>query len=278
MFGYLTINPEIITPEQKHHYQTAYCGLCRVLNSDYGPVGAQTLSYDLTLVAMILSSLYPGQNIESGQQRCPFKPVKPHDYYCDSMTHYAGAMNIFLTYYKCLDDYHDDGSLRQKKRADKLQSWVDGIVSRYGEQCDIMTKCLSDIAVMEEHNELNSDLPANCFGSFMQQLFCPPQTQPSTDLLTFGFHLGKFIYLMDACLDLHEDLKKQRYNPLISLDMTDYQDVLMMVAADMTAAYEKLPLTANKDIIDNVLYSGIWGRYQLYQKAKMKGTRHERPV
>jgi len=273
MFGYLMLNAAKLDAGQKKAYQQAYCGLCHALRQDFGPAATQTLSYDLTFIDLLLTSLYGADDRQNFTERCPMKPIRPHECWCSPFTHHAADMNVYLTYYKCLDDWHDDHNRPQKDRADRMAPWVKDIRARHGQPCAIMERCLADLTAMEHHNELNSDLPANCFGTLMQQVFVTADHQAGEDLSSFGFHLGKFIYLMDACLDLKDDLRRQRYNPLIGLDMSNYQDVLMLVASDMTAAYERLPLHSDKDLLDNVLYSGIWSRYEIAQRrTKKKGS------
>ena len=278
MFGYLVLNTNKVSPQQKESYRMFYCGLCHTLKQDYALAASKTLSYDMTFVALLLDAIYPSDQTISEIETCIVHPIKKHRYTITSTMHYAAAMNVFLSYYKCLDDWHDDHNAAQKKRADQMEDWVAQIRKTYPQQCEIMEKCLADLNQMEQHNEMNSDLPANCFGTFMQQVFCLNDLEPSKFLLDFSFQLGKFIYLMDACLDLRDDLKNQQYNPLMGLDMTNYQDVLMLIADDMTSAYEKLPVTTNKELLDNILYSGIWSRYELQRKKTQKGSTDERSV
>lgn len=76
---------------------------------------------------------------------------------------------------------------------------------------------------------------------------------------------------MDAYEDLEEDLRKQCYNPLKSLhERADYEEqirqILCMMIAECSAEFEKLPCLLDVDILRNILYDGVWNRYNKIQK------------
>lgn len=58
MFGYVIPNQAALDDEAKARYRTAYCGLCRRIGALHGLRGRLTLSYDLTFLDLLLSSLY----------------------------------------------------------------------------------------------------------------------------------------------------------------------------------------------------------------------------
>ena len=79
-------------------------------------------------------------------------------------------------------------------------------------------------------------------------------------LYEFGKGLGRYLYLLDACLDLEEDKKKGRFNPLAGTPREDknwQRQALGLELDAMSRAYEMLPLVRDKGILDNVVYSGI---------------------
>ena len=59
---------------------------------------------------------------------------------------------------------------------------------------------------------------SGCFGALMAELFDYRQDHWSPELRSIGFHLGKFIYLLDAYDDLKRDQRKGAYNPLKSTE------------------------------------------------------------
>jgi hypothetical protein len=82
---------------------------------------------------------------------------------------------------------------------------------------------------------------------------------------------------MDAVMDFKEDLKKERYNPLITVPSNMFKDILNILMADCTEVYESLNVVKDKELIENILYSGVWMKYEL-KKAKEKEKNHERSL
>ena len=87
-------------------------------------------------------------------------------------------------------------------------------------------------------------------------------------LRNFGNSLGKFIYILDACIDFEKDIKKKRYNPLITNSKTEFDDMLNLLLSDCVEKYKELNIS-NK-IIENILYSGIWTKYEIHKKKGEK--------
>jgi hypothetical protein len=49
-------------------------------------------------------------------------------------------------------------------------------------------------------------------------------------------------------------------------DWSAWEQYLLLAMGRCTDAYEHLPLVQDKDILDNILYSGIWLEYRRKQK------------
>lgn len=274
MFGYITAFGDTLQKDEKKRYQALYCGLCRALGMDYGSVGRATLTYDMTFVAMLLGSLY-GDEEETGVQHCPINPIRRCAYVVTPSTRYAADMNILLSYYKYLDDWQDDGNMSALGKSRLLESRVEKARTRWPHQAEVIAGCLKALGEMERQNELNPDLPTNCFGALMGELLVMREDAWSDSLRRMGAALGRFIYLMDACLDLTDDIKKERYNPLVAQMDTDFEPMLTLMIGECTGEFEKLALTRDRNILRNVLYSGVWVKYKSKQKGK---TQHDRPV
>ena len=57
MFGYVVANKTGLSEQQLARYRAFYCGLCRALRTRCGQLGRMTLTYDMALLVMLLSSL-----------------------------------------------------------------------------------------------------------------------------------------------------------------------------------------------------------------------------
>ena len=84
--------------------------------------------------------------------------------------------------------------------------------------------------------------------------------------------------LMDAYEDLEDDEKSGSYNPLLPIkDDPNFEEecsqILTMMLAEACKSFERLPLVEYAPILRNILYSGVWCRYELTnQKRKDKKT------
>ena len=106
MFGYVTVYKPELKIKDYTKYRAYYCGLCRVLMEDYGITGQLTLSYDMTFLVILLTSLYESDT-NFMLKRCKAHPVKKNPMLTNAMTSYAAKMNIVMSYYHLVDDWND---------------------------------------------------------------------------------------------------------------------------------------------------------------------------
>jgi hypothetical protein len=220
-------------------------------------------------------------------------------------------MNVILSYFKCLDDWHDDRSVLKLAYSKLLKkgsigknlnnvhatsdSTDDGSVAAtqpnsdsnnqnsyftddsghlhispdysYKNKIEAISSLLDELGTREKMNETNVDVVAGLFGRIMQILFVPFDDIYAKGLGRMGFYLGKFIYIMDAFDDVEDDVKKGHYN-VFSNCYTDpdfethVKDMLTMMMAECSDAFEMLPAVDNADILRNILYSGVWNSYE----------------
>ena len=79
---------------------------------------------------------------------------------------------------------------------------------------------------------------------------------------------------MDAACDLEEDRKKGQYNPLALLGVqsgADFRPQLTLLAGDAAEAFECLPIVQDAALLQNILYSGVWTRFDAAFAAKQEG-------
>jgi len=271
LFGYITANLSSMNDEQRTRYRSWYCGLCRALAQQHGQLSRFTLNYDMTFLVMLLSSIYES-NMDSGSQRCLPHPVRPHDYLCSEFSYYAANMNVLLSYHNLMDDWQDDRNLAALSGAKLLKKAGHSVAERYPRQSQAILDGLRALAAAEKNGELRADIPADAFGTIMAELFAVHEDNRADALRKFGRALGRFIYIMDACMDFDSDLRHMRYNPMVSMTKADFEPTLVMLAAECTAAFDTLDVTTDKDIMQNILYSGMWAKYS----AKYINKQHKR--
>lgn len=278
MFGYIIVNKQEMKFREFDCYQSYYCGLCQALKERYGRNGQLSLSYDMTFVVMLLSALYEPQT-KQGSCKCIAHPLEAHATRRNQFTDYAADMNILFTYYKCMDDWNDEKKLSGRLAGMSLRKKNDQVAQRYPEKAEKIYALLEQIHLYEKTKEENLDLASGCFGEIMAEIFAWRQDEWETDLRKMGFYLGKFIYLMDAYEDMEKDKKDGNYNVFLYQrdKMPDGEafekyayTVLKMMIAECSRAFEKLPIVENVEILRNILYSGVWCRYEMVQRKKEK--------
>lgn len=277
MFGYVTICEPELKVKDLRKYRAYYCGLCRTLKEKYGNLGQMTLTYDMTFAVILLNSLYEC-SMEESAHRCKVHPVKKQAMLQNEITEYAADMNVLLSYYHLKDNWDDERKISGLLGTQVLHRKAKKIAQQYPRQSKAIRRELKALAEYEAEDCQNIDLPAGCFGRLMEELFLYKIDMWEETLRKVGFFLGKFIYIMDAYEDLEKDKKEGCYNPLKEFSMKpDYEErcgqMLCMMIAESSAAFEKLPCLQDVDILRNILYAGVWNRYN-----KLRAEQQEQAV
>ena len=141
------------------------------------------------------------------------------------------------------------------------------VEAAYPRQVKAVRDYLDSIAAIEKEGEPDLDGPAGATGLMLGELLVKEEDVWSQTLRQLGFYLGKFIYLMDAYEDLEKDLKKGSYNPWSGSGQTrpevadKAQEALTLMAGEATLAFERLPIVTYEDVLRNILYAGIWTKF-----------------
>ena len=75
MFGYVAAHKPELRMREFYKYKAYYCGLCKVLREKYGFLGQVTLTYDMTFLVILLTSLYENE-MRQEEHRCIVHPMK----------------------------------------------------------------------------------------------------------------------------------------------------------------------------------------------------------
>lgn len=276
MFGYININQKIMTEEDRKAYQAYYCGLCRQLKTSCGAKGQMLLNYDMTFLVVLLTGLYELAN-EASEITCALHPTKRKTVWINEATNYAADMNLILAYHNLIDDWKDDKAYSKKAFAKILDKDYARIMQKYPRQVAAVEEYMKRTEEVERRGEKNLDAVAGLSGEMLGEVFCWREDEWARELRTLGFYMGKFIYLMDAYEDYDADLQKGSYNPLISQmkerdeDMDTFIRLLLTsMMSECAKSFERLPILLHADILRNVLYSGVWSKYEFLQLKKKK--------
>lgn len=269
MFGYVTANVDALSEDDLKAYRGIYCGLCRSLKERYGSLSRIMLTYDMTFLILVLSSLYDEQYSEENG-RCIIHPKTEHLFSINTITQYATDMSIALVHNKFIDDWNDDKKLSAKLAAGITQKDYNKVCLKYPRQCGVIEKCLAELTKIEHEGVSVPDAPAGIFGELLAEIFIYEEDEYSDTLRQVGRLLGEFIYIMDAWDDLASDIKKEKYNPLTFMPSENVKPILTMLISDCAEKLFSLPLKQNINVIKNIIYSGVWMRYNLKENKDKK--------
>lgn len=275
MFGYVMANMPELGQKERSRYQAVYCGICRQIRTVCSQKARMALRYDMAFLSLLLMSLYEPEE-EQGKRACGLHPLNPRPWTDNEYIRYGAAMNVALAYYQCMDDYEDEGKQSAKAAAQVFEKALPAIEAEFPRQCKAMAECIGRLSRLEKENCPNPDEPAACFGQLMGELLVYREDLWAPTLREMGMALGRYIYLADAAVDYRKDRRKGQYNPYLAQgsgeDWKAWEDNLVLAMGRCTEYFERLPLVQDKNLLDNILYSGIWVQYRRRSKKYDTGS------
>ena len=219
MFGYIrACKPEMRIKEYEL-YKAVYCSLCKELGKSYGIFARFTLSYDFTFLA-ILSMALNDHNCGLTQKSCTCNPLKKCTYLEDlSELKFSAAAAMILIYYKLLDNIEDEKGIKRigyKLIKPIFSSAHKKAANEYPQLDKIACDYIQSQRRVEQQYTDNLDMAAEptavCMAKMFKTLSDDEMTQRCLDRV--GYSIGRYIYILDAAVDLNEDIRLDRFNPL----------------------------------------------------------------
>lgn len=171
MFGYVTANKPELKMREFGRYKAFYCGLCRRLGKTNGAVSRLTLSYDMTFLILLLSSLYEPEE-QQERHRCLIHPGKKQWMIYNPITDYASDMNVLLSCYHFQDDWEDERSIVGLCGAKVFAGRAKKIAGQYPRQAEAIRKQLGRLAELEQKESQNRMPSAVLSGNCWQSCLC----------------------------------------------------------------------------------------------------------
>ncbi|MDR1247132.1 MAG: DUF5685 family protein [Clostridiales Family XIII bacterium] len=290
MLGYVTPEKGELKLREFEVYGAYYCGICRSVAARRGQFPRLALSYDFVFLAMLLSSVFDGQDALT-PFRCLVHPMKKRaEVKASPVIEYAADMMLLSAYYKLRDDRIDDKSPRGAAGEILLRRAIRGISADYAGKAHEIAARMEEIGRLESERCASFDRVSEPFALIMSEMldysgsgreYAQDDHAPALSyaLRRIGYNLGKWIYLIDAYDDAEDDARRGSYNPLSLCygfgsaenagesaalfreriaERVRLSATLYLSEAAETAAL--LPLKKNKDILENVMYMGLLRR------------------
>ena len=266
MLGVMMVRKEELKFREFDRYRGFYCGLCRAIGQRCGIVCRLALSFEMTFLAMLHTSLYEPQT-SSGMHRCALHPISKRLMLGNAYIDYAADLSALISYYDLRDGWDDERRVDRLAESALLKKAAMRAGERLPRQKAAVERYVSALHDIEKRNDQNLDAAANLTGEMLAELYVMQEDVYSRDLRELGYYLGKFIYLCDCYEDIERDIKKKNYNPMIARHeqesfAADCEQMLSDMMARAAMAFERLPLLEDAEIMRNILYSGVWLRFE----------------
>ena len=282
MLGYVQIFKPDLKVREYEIYQGYYCGICKYIGTEYGQLPRMVLSYDAAFLAVLLASVDEEPDAPV-QEHCVAHHVQKKTIIRNKAIEYAGDVMLILAWYKLLDDIRDEGQNSTKAIGAKtaklvLRSLHKKLQARYPELCDGIEINLTKLAALEDERCASIDEAAEQFSRIMEVIFSegakvlyPDQPNLHETFAKTGYHMGKWIYLIDAVDDIQENIEDGAYNPLFyrfkyegepadefrDRIRSDLEFNLYQYLSVLSEHAESLDIKKNSGIIENVIYFGM---------------------
>ena len=265
MFGYVHVNKDELKIREYNVYKSYYCGLCKTLKSEYGNFARLGLNYDSVFLALLLSSVTEDE-YSCKSTRCMAHPTsKKPIMKTNRCLSYSAAAMVILALLKIEDDIHDEHSIKAFFTYLALSGAKRKVKKRYGELYNACRTQINKLTELEKANTSDIDELSDVFANLLKILFVPDFIADEATkriLAHIGYTLGRFIYIIDAYEDIDKDKKKKSFNPFITgeaPDKEELKDTLTFSLSSLANSYQLLNLKINKPILDNIIYLGLSG-------------------
>jgi len=273
MFGYVIPVKCELKVKEFDQFRAAYCGLCHSLRDGYGLSARFILNYDFTFLAMLLGA--EQGEVQHTKRRCVASPFRRKTCCVGGEPfHQAAGMSIILAHWRLRDAVGDKSFLKGMPYR-IIGTFLSKAYHHAARDFpDFDTHCqeqLDKLRTLEQERSGALDQVADTFAQILlhaaKGVDDPNERRALEELL---YHLGRWIYIIDAYDDLVEDQQSDNFNPLLTrfrlsadklsdTDKARVETTLNHSINRLTAAYNLKSETAWSGILENIIYLGLPG-------------------
>ena len=285
MFGYVRPSVQDLPEGELDRFRTMYCGLCHTLSRRYGQAARFILNYDFTYLAILLSDRTAGKE---NAGRCYTSPIRKRPYLeSTAAMELAADESVILAYWQLRDGVEDHAwaaGLKYRAGARLLESAYRKAAAFRPVFDQAVRRQLQMLSALEKEKDPSMDKAADTFAvllsSAAEGVEEPVRRRVLEQIL---YHLGRWVYLIDAADDLKKDAESGNYNPValryglkdgawdpesrqafaVTLDHSIHQ---------MAAAFELWNFGVWTTVLQTTFYAGLFR----VGHAVLEGTYHRR--
>ncbi|MHB1485183.1 MAG: DUF5685 family protein [Saccharofermentanales bacterium] len=273
MFGYVRPDKGELLVREFVRFRSVYCGICKTIGRNYGQVQRLALTYDITMLGVLLVSLAEIEFKEK-MDRCILNPVtKKPMMIQNEILERCAALSIMLAYGKFQDEIRDEKPLKGRIGRKLFRIAYLKAMKLYPDDAALIDDGLQKLHRIEEGNiSVKSYVnAAAAFGEILESLFrksfleyFPDESRKGLlldGISRLGYNIGEWIFIIDAVDDYEHDKKKGNWNPF----MDESRDDSKRIAQELMIGYETqidqiaalLPYKRDAGIISNIFQNGM---------------------
>lgn len=218
MFGYIKPRTADLTVRENEFYKAVYCGICRTGGKRISRFTRLLLNHDFVLLCIVRMAVC-GDVSRAETRRCPYSLKKKCMLCQNGASLYTSAAFGILLYYKALDDIADSKGMARffakfrRLFARRMFKRASGVCPGFS---DTVKEQLSVLSGLEKARCASPDLAADAFAKITAATASYGVEGDERGLLAeCGYHIGRYIYIIDAFEDSKRDEKKNTYNVLL---------------------------------------------------------------
>ena len=286
MFGYVRPPLEILPQEEAERFRRAYCGLCHTLGERYGPAARMILNYDFTYLAILLSD---PEEAAPCRRRCVSSPVRLRAYQpATAALELAADESVILAYWQLRDGVEDHGlwkGLGYRVSAAALRGGYRKAAAARPEFDGRVREQLAALSRLEGECCPSMDQAADTFAQLLAAAAAGVEDPVRRRVLEqMLYHLGRWVYLIDAADDLQKDAVSGNYNPVaLRYGLRDgkwdeesrraFARTLDHSIHMIATAFELWDFGVWRPLLESTVYTGLFA----VGRAVLEGTFHKMP-
>lgn len=271
VFGYVKPDIPELKVKDNELYKATYCGLCKAMGKCTGCMSRLTLNYDFVFLALVRMVL---ENVKGNvrMRRCMLHPLKKRPVLdANNSLEYSSKASAILTRLKLKDNINDSHGFS------RLKAKIAATVSLFFKKTDKnllsleekVGECIDKLSAYEKENGDSVDAAADIFGELLAEVASFGLDGANYRIAyDIGRHLGRWIYVIDACDDFSDDIKNNSFNPIVNAfgkDITKdtaktMKCALCLELEAMSKSVELIDFSSHNDverIVKNVIYDGM---------------------
>ena len=286
MFGYVRPPLEDLPPEETERFRQAYCGLCHTLAKRHGLAARFILNYDFTFLAILLSQR---ETAPTACARCPASPLRRRSFLePDAAMELAADESVILAYWQLRDGVEDHGlwkGLGYRVSAAALRGGYRKAAAARPEFDGRVREQLAALSRLEGECCPSMDQAADTFAQLLAAAAAGVEDPVRRRVLEqMLYHLGRWVYLIDAADDLQKDAVSGNYNPVaLRYGLRDgkwdeesrraFARTLDHSIHMIATAFELWDFGVWRPLLESTVYTGLFA----VGRAVLEGTFHKMP-